>query len=180
MLLCPYRKRRSGHSHAEGRPVRTREEVCKPGRSQLCSLLYVGLPASDCEKKNPCHLSACSAVFVTMAPGTNAVRGRWGGPSIRGGVLVERVAPGCCFAVARVVGATLSAFCSRREGVGAGPSVCSLSTCKGGCPDTPSCHRLGLGVVLGGRQGLSHTLAEPRAVTCLPGPLSFTCGAGWP
>ena len=58
--------------------------------------------------------------------------GGGGVPPSRVGVLVKRVAPGCCFAVTHVVGATLSAFCSRREGVGAGPSICSLSTCKGG------------------------------------------------
>ena len=55
-----------------------------------------------------------------------------GVPPSRVGMLVKWVAPGCCFAVTGVVGATLSAFCSRREGVGAGPSICSLSTCKGG------------------------------------------------
>ena len=85
--------------------MRTREEVCKPGRSQLCSLLNVGLPASDCEKKNPCHLSACSVVFFTMAPGTNAVavRGQ-GGPSIQGGDAGEVGGPRLLFRCYRCCG----------------------------------------------------------------------------
>ena len=161
--------------------MRTREEVCKPGRSQLCSLLYVGLPASDCEKKNPCHLSACSAVFVTMAPGTNAVRGRWGGSLHPGWGCWWSGWPPAAVLLLPVLWVPLCLHSVPGEkGWGQGRASAACLLVRGGCPDTPSCHRLGLGVVLGGRQGLSHTLAEPRAVTCLPGPLSFTCGAGWP
>lgn len=130
---CPYRKKRSGHSHAEGQPVRTWGEVCKPGVNRLCSLLDVGLPASDREKINPCHLSACSSVFATAAPGTHAVavRGRGSLPGV--GVLVKRAAPGCCLLLpVCVLWVPLAASCSRREGVGAGLSICSLSTCGGG------------------------------------------------